>query len=93
MGRFCGVLTQMRSAFLTAPFCPNISNNAKDENIGVRSRAIHCASYTNSENTCRITGFYEMWRRTAQTKSLCYKWDKWEIYNQKWYYIQRKEAQ
>ena len=90
MGRFCGVLTQMRSAFLTAPFCPNISNNAQDENIGVRSRAIHCASYTNSENTCRITGFYEMWRRTAQTKSL---WDKWEIYNQKWYYIQRKEAQ
>ncbi len=40
-------------------------------------------AYTNSENTCRITGFYEMWRRTAQTKSLCYKW---EIYNQKWYY-------
>ena len=38
--------------------------------------------YTNSENTCRITGFYEMWCRTAQTKSLCYKW---EIYNQKWY--------
>ena len=37
---------------------------------------------TNSENTCRITGFYEMWCRTAQTKSLCYKW---EIYNQKWY--------
>ena len=38
--------------------------------------------YTNSENTCRITGFYEMWCNTAQTKSLCYKW---EIYNQKWY--------
>ena len=37
---------------------------------------------TNSENTCCITGFYEMWCRTAQTKSLCYKW---EIYNQKWY--------
>ncbi len=42
-----------------------------------------CYKYnTNSENTCRITGFYEMWCRTAQTKSLCYKW---EIYNQKWY--------
>ena len=41
MVRFCGVLTQMRSAFLTAPFCINISNNAKDENISVRSRAIH----------------------------------------------------
>ena len=27
--------------FLTAPFCINISNNAKDENISVRSRAIH----------------------------------------------------
>ena len=39
--------------------------------------------YTNSENTCRITGFYEMWCPTTQTKSL---WDKWEIYNQKWYY-------
>ena len=37
---------------------------------------------TNSERTCRITGFYEMWCPTAQTKSL---WDKWEIYNQKWY--------
>ena len=31
--------------FLTAPFCINISNNAKDENIGVRSRAIHSASF------------------------------------------------
>ena len=29
----------------TAPFCINISNNAKDENIGVRSRAIHSASF------------------------------------------------
>ena len=32
-----------RCGFLTAPFCPNISNNAQDENINVRSRAIHCA--------------------------------------------------
>ncbi len=29
----------------TAPFCINISNNAKDENISVRSRAIHSASF------------------------------------------------
>ena len=29
---------------LTAPFCINISNNAKDENI-IRSRAIHSASF------------------------------------------------
>ena len=34
-----------RYGFLTAPFCINISNNAKDENICVRSRAIHCASF------------------------------------------------
>ena len=39
--RFCGVLTQMRSAFLTAPFCPNISNNTDYENISVCPRAIH----------------------------------------------------
>ncbi len=30
-----------RCGFLTAPFCINTSNNAKDENISVRSRAIH----------------------------------------------------
>ena len=34
-----------RCGFLTAPFCINISNNAKDENISVRSRAIHSTSY------------------------------------------------
>ena len=34
-----------RCDFITAPFCPNISNNAQDENICVRSRAIHCASF------------------------------------------------
>ena len=34
-----------RCGFLTAPFCPNISNNAQDENICVRPRAIHCASF------------------------------------------------
>ncbi len=45
MVRFCGVLTQMQSAFLTEPFCINTSNNAKDENISVRSRAIHSTSY------------------------------------------------
>ena len=39
--RFCGVLTQMRSAFLTAPFCINISNNTDYENISVCPRAIH----------------------------------------------------
>ena len=30
-----------RCGFLTAPFCPNTSNNAKDENSSVRPRAIH----------------------------------------------------
>ena len=34
--------------------------------------------YTISEKSCRITGFYEMRFRTAQTKSLCYKR---EVYN------------
>ena len=34
-----------RCDFITAPFCINISNNAQDENISVRSRAIHCASF------------------------------------------------
>ena len=51
-----------RCGFLTAPFCINISNNAKDENISVRSRAIHCA--TTNESFLKLTLMVRLGNRT-----------------------------
>ena len=57
------------------------TNTAYDIRRGHRTRLrfyIGRDPNTISENSCRITGFYEMRFRTAQTKSLCYKR---EVYN------------